>query len=314
MIDRLSKGARRLRRTFKNWLGNPTTVRGGNPTPRRAEKDDTDIPAPEKSSETDQFSQYEMRLPTHQNAIDLLPGWSSAFPSKLGLAAGKLPLLWDPRIRAALEAYGPIKGKTILEVGPLEGMHTYMLNGHNPARIDAIEANKQCFLRCLVTKEILKLNNANFYLGDIKSWLEETDTVYDLAIASGVLYHMDDPAWFLTKIAARSNAIFIWTHFYDEVAMPVSDIRHVAFTGNVEIRDYDGLKLHYHERSYHSANANASFCGGMKDRHYWMRKDEILLLLKHFGYADVVELDVNPDHAGGPCISIFARKSPEAAS
>lgn len=255
-----------------------------------------------------------MRLPTYQNAIDLLPGWSSAFPGSLGLSAGNIPLFADERILSALDSFGSIEGKTVLEVGPLEGMHTYILNGRRPARIDAVEANKQCYLRCLVTKEILKLTHANFYLGDIRSWLSETETVYDLAIASGVLYHMDDPAEFLKKIAARSNAIFIWTHFYDEDAMPPSDLRNLPFSGKVEIRYLDGLELHYHERSYHHANTNASFCGGMQDKHYWMRKSEIMSLLSHYGYVDIVELDVNLNHAGGPCISVFARKRPQAAS
>ena len=261
-----------------------------------------------------EFSQYEMRLPSHQNAIELIPGWSSAFPFELGLKAGNIPLFADIRILNALKAYGAIRDKTILEVGPLEAMHTHILNQCRPARIDAIEANKLCFLRCLVTKDILKLDRANFYLGDIQSWLHETETVYDLAIASGVLYHMQDPADFLSLISARSNAIFIWTHFFDEQAMPTSDLRLLPFSGRVETRDVDGLKLHYHERTYSNANTNASFCGGMKDKHYWMRKDENLLLLAHFGFTEIVELEVDLDHPGGPCFSVFARKQDKAVS
>ncbi|MCY0096384.1 class I SAM-dependent methyltransferase [Hoeflea ulvae] len=308
MIDRLSKGALRLRLEIQRRLASLSALW----KPRLPVKDNLDFLSSGGSSATGQFMQYEMRLPDHQNAIDLLPGWSSAFPSELGLTAGRIPLFSDARILAALDTYGPIKGQTILEVGPLEGMHTYILNQREPARVDAVEANKLCFLRCLVTKEILKLNRVNFHLGDIRSWLAEKDTVYDLSIASGVLYHMHDPAEFLSLISARSNAIFIWTHFYDEAAMPPSDLRNLPFSGKVEIRDFDGLKLHYHERSYQHANTDASFCGGMRDRHYWMRKDEILLLLAHFGYTDIVELDVNLDHAGGPCASIFARKQPES--
>ncbi|MGJ8569288.1 MAG: class I SAM-dependent methyltransferase [Hoeflea sp.] len=314
MIDRLLKSVLRLRSRFYTWSGFSFGRESQSGKPDQSAEGIEKFLSAGDSSATEQFSQYEMRLPSHQNAIDLLPGWSSAFPPALGLTAGTIPLFGDRRILSALDSYGSIKGKTILEVGPLEGMHTSILNAREPARIDAIEANKLCYLRCLVTKEILELNNATFYLGDIRNWLSETETVYDLAIASGVLYHMHDPAEFLKKIAARSNAIFIWTHFYDEAAMPPSDLRNLPFSGKVEIRDLDGLKLHYHERSYQHANTNASFCGGMRDRHYWMRKDEILSLLTHFGYVDIVELNVNLDHAGGPCFSVFARKRPEAVS
>lgn len=264
-------------------------------------------PRPKQKS-TDTFAQYEMRLPTHQNAIDALDGWSSLFPHHLGLKAGTIPLFHDTRITAALEAYGSIEDRQILEIGPLEGMHTYILNQRGPANIDAIEANQSCFLRCLVTKEILKIDKASFYLGDIQKWLEETDKEYDLAFASGVLYHMPDPAEFLRLLSTRAKALFLWTHFYDEAAMPPSDVRRYPFNGKVEVRSVAGMNIHYHERSYQHADQNAAFCGGMKDRHFWLEKDEILSLLKRLGYNEIHVQALDNDHAGGPCISVFARK------
>lgn len=262
-----------------------------------------------KESDFDQyFDQYEMRLPHHQNAIDALPGWNSMFPKELGLTAGPVPLFSDDRIITALKAYGSIEDKKVLEVGPLEGMHTHILNQHRPAGIDAIEANKACFLRCLLTKEILKLDRASFYLGDIQKWLLETEANYDFAVASGVLYHMADPGEFLRLLSTRADALYIWTHFYDEAAMPPSDFRHGAFSGNIEVRSIAGKDIHYHERSYYHAEVSASFCGGMKDRHYWLRKEEILSLLSHLGYNEVVVQREELAHPGGPCFSIFARR------
>ncbi len=80
------------------------------------------------------FDQYEQGKPDHQNAIDALPGWNSAFPAALNLNAGKHHLYADDRIDWALRSFGSIEGKKILEVGPLEGMHTYMLHRERPAR------------------------------------------------------------------------------------------------------------------------------------------------------------------------------------
>lgn len=264
--------------------------------------------SPPKNAAENVFDQYEMRKPAAQNAIDALEGWNSAFPGELGLTAGTIPLFADDRIHKVLQSYGSIEGKKILEVGPLEGMHTYMLHQHQPGGIDAVEANKLCYLRCLVTKEILKLDRAAFHLGDIQSFLRDTDEVYDFALASGVLYHMPDPAEFLRLLSLRARSIFIWTHFYDEDAMPKSDVRHRPFSGVVEVRSVSGVDVHYHERSYQLANGNASFCGGMKDRHYWMRKSEILLLLANLGYNEIVVQDEDLKHSGGPCFSVFARQ------
>jgi len=259
------------------------------------------------------FDQYEQGIPSHQNAIDALSGWNCAFPPALNLNAGALPLYADDRIAWALQSFGSIEGKKVLEVGPLEGMHTYMLHSHLPARIDAIEANRLCFLRCLVTKQILNIDTASFMLGDIQSWLTERDETYDFALASGVLYHMADPGEFLRLLASRTKAVFIWTHFVLEDAMPEGDVRRLPFSGKVETRMVDGVPVRYYERSYHHANANASFCGGMKDRHFWMHRDDILMLLRKLGYSDIVIRDENLNHPGGPSFSLLARKAPDAS-
>ena len=255
------------------------------------------------------FDQYEFKKPSHQNAIDALPGWNSAFPPVFGLEAGKHHLYVDGRIDWALEAYGSIEDKTVLEVGPLEGMHTYMLNLRRPARIDAVEANRLCFLRCLLTRQIMNIDRANFLLGDIQEWLGADETRYDLAIASGVLYHMAEPGEFLRRLSLQSDALFIWTHFFLDEAMPVGDVRRLPFSGKMETRMIDGLPVRHYERSYQHANANASFCGGMKDRHYWLHRDDIISLLKQLGYNEISIHNEQLDHSGGPCFSLFARKS-----
>lgn len=264
--------------------------------------------APRELTVQEAFSQYEMSKPHHQNAINALPGWNSCFPAQTGLQAGTHPLFADGRIAWAIEKYGPLENRTVLEIGPLEGMHTFMLNQQRPARIDAIEANRLCFLRCLVTRQILDIDRATFLLGDALEWLAEPGPRYDLAIASGVLYHMADPAEFLRRLSTRADAIYIWTHFFQDEAMPADDVRRQPFSGKVVMREVEGVTLRYYERSYYHAETNASFCGGMKDRHFWMHRDDILLLLEKLGYGEISIQSEEPDHSGGPCFSLFARK------
>ena len=254
------------------------------------------------------FDQYTKALPANQNAIDALPGWNSAFPPEAGVIAGNHPLFADGRIDWALTQFGSIEGKTVLEIGPLEGMHSYILHKHAPLRIDALEANQLCFLRCLVTKQILKLDRAYFYLGDAQKWLEEKDVRYDLAIASGVLYHMHDPAQFLVQLSRRTDSIFMWTHFFLEEAMPANDVRRLPFSGNVERRSVEDLSVRYYERGYFSANSDKSFCGGMRDLHYWMHRDDILELLRSLGFGRIEIAHEDHSHGGGPCFCLFAQR------
>ena len=48
-------------------------------------------------------------------------------PERLGVRSGEFLLFEDPRLQRALAAIGGVAGKDVLELGPLEAGHTYML-------------------------------------------------------------------------------------------------------------------------------------------------------------------------------------------
>jgi hypothetical protein len=247
--------------------------------------------------------------PSAQNAIDLLPGWNNALPPEAGAQTNSRVVLYDDaRIHWCLQQFGSLENRNVLELGPLEASHTFMLHQRNAASILAIEANQLAFMRCLIVKELLGLHRAQFMLGDFVKWLEASPASYDLIIASGVLYHMHNPVHLLELMSKRSNCLYFWTHYFDEVLMPHSDSRRGAFDGEVVVVHEHGMKLRLHRRTYHGAWNNKAFCGGMHDQHFWMEKEQILQVLQVLGYSDLQTAQDNPDHPNGPCISIFARR------
>lgn len=254
------------------------------------------------------FDQYEAGVPSYQNAIDLLPGWTGSFPDALKLKAGTLALHNDHRIAWMIKQMGSLEGKKVLEIGPLEGMHTYIIDQQKPDRVDAVEANRLCYLRCLITREILGMNQAHFHLGDAMAWLKEKQERYDLIVASGVLYHMAEPVELLRLMAERSDAVFIWTHYFPDVSEKTEPWRQ-AFSGKTETRELNGIPVRVYERGYFNASANASFCGGPKDRHYWVHREDILALLTSFGYGSIEIMGEERNHSGGPCFSLLAKRS-----
>ncbi len=252
--------------------------------------------------------------PSLQNAIDLVPGWVGQMPPETGLVAGSASLYADTRIAWLLSDCYAVSGKAILELGPLEAFHTFMLHRAGAASIDAIEANSLAFLRCLVTKEALTLDRARFYLGDFLVWLEQRTARYDLIVASGVLYHSHDPVRLLRLICERANSFYLWTHYFDEIAMPRDDPRRVPFSDKIETQVCRGVTLRLHERSYRHAWRDPSFCGGLQDTHYWIDRDDILKLIAACGFDDIKIADDQPEHVNGPSFSVFATRVAEPPS
>lgn len=132
---------------------------------------------------------YSDRLPHPQNALDIFAGaWASTLPAPFEhLTAGRTSLFEDERIAWAIEQLGGVAGQRILELGPLEGGHTYLLHRAGAAEIVAIEANPQAYLKCLITKELLGVPAGRCVHGDFVVYLRETGERYDVVIASGVL-------------------------------------------------------------------------------------------------------------------------------
>lgn len=255
------------------------------------------------------LGEYVEGLPRPQNAIDCLPGWNAALPPQIDVKAGAATLYADPRILWAIEQFGSLKGRHVLELGPLEASHTYLLEQQEPISLTAIEANRMAFLRCLVVKELLGLKIARFHLGDFNAWLEQRDNLYDMIFASGVLYHMVDPVRLLELMARRASALYLWTHYADDEAMPPDDPRSSAFVGEAEVVRSHGVDVHVRKRSYWGAWRNKAFCGGMHDAHRWIYKEDILKLLAALGYDDIRIAHDQREHENGPSFSIFARRS-----
>ena len=155
---------------------------------------------------------YDMRAPLPSNAVDLFRGeWAGEIP---GFASGPLPLFNDPRVRFFEETVGSFSGKRILELGPLEASHTFMMLSRGAESVLAIEANTRSFLKCLVVKQILNLDRSYFILGDFMKYLDHPAR-FDICIASGVLYHMREPLRLLEGATRAANDVCIWTHYYD---------------------------------------------------------------------------------------------------
>jgi hypothetical protein len=255
---------------------------------------------------------YATRAPHPQNALDIFPGeWASALPGEhAGLKAGRAQLFEDTRLVWALDRLGGVAGKTVLELGPLEAGHTYMLDRAGAASVLAIEGNTRAYLKCLVVKELLGLPSSRFVCGDFTEYLRTATDRFDMVVASGVLYHMANPVEVLERCCAISDSLYLWTHYYDAAVLGAS----AATAHRVvapQASSHAGFAHELYRHEYGQALNLQGFCGGSRPFANWLTRDTIVAALRHFGMAHIEIAFEEPGHANGPAFALVARRGPD---
>jgi hypothetical protein len=286
----------RLRQKIADRLGGADTADATEAAPS----------APERALRTT-FEGYVHKAPTPQNAVDLFAGeWSSMFPETSGVEAGPIPLAADDKIRLLEDAFDSLSGWSVLELGPLEGMHTYMLEQMGSASITAIEGSSRAYLRCLITKEILGLQHAHFELGDFNYVLDETTEQFDLVLASGVLYHQIDPCRMLAGASRVAPRLYLWTHYFDESMFETRPYLVPRFN-TTKTTEFHGQQFTLHVHQYAEALERKDFCGGHNETSNWMALDELDAVLALCGYEPKIR-KLDPDHPNGPAVTMILSK------
>jgi hypothetical protein len=253
---------------------------------------------------------YVRSAPDPQNALDIFRGeWTSRLPGPwAGLRAGDAGLFDDDRIRWAAEQLGGFEGRHLLELGPLEAGHTAMLEQLGAASVLAVEASTRAYVKCLVVKELLQLRRARFLCGDFVAFLRSSTERFDACIASGVLYHVQQPLELLHLLARTTDRLFLWTHYYDaEAVRRDPDLaRHFPSSSPAE---YEGFQHTLYRYEYLEYLQFKTFTGGGATFSHWLTRGDILTYLGRLGFTDLrVGFDA-PIHPHGPSFAVAARRA-----
>jgi hypothetical protein len=206
-----------------------------------------------------------------------------------------------------LAQLGDLTGRAVLELGPLEGAHTYMLQKAGCASIKSIEGNPRAFLKCLVLREVLGLERAEFLCGDFNAYLRAAPPEVEAVIASGVLYHMTSPVELMYLISRVTDSLFLWSHYYDEAALARrADIRKKLSAKSSS--DFQGFRHDLFRYEYWSSFGLRRFYGGPKPYSYWLKRETILECLRWCGFTSIVTGFEEPDHRDGPAFALVARR------
>ncbi len=248
------------------------------------------------------LDRYTSAPPAPENAFRQFAGeWISRVP---GFETGSVALFDDHRIRWLQSQLGGFAGKRVLELGPLEAGHTFMMERAG-ANVLAIEANQRAFLKCLIVKQAFDLR-ARFLLGDAHAYLKTCPDRFDFVLASGILYHMNTPAEFLRDVGRVAHSLGVWSHYYDPAIVDSrADLRD-KFEREPTIETSSGIAVTSFLRHYGSELRSPEFCGGSLPTSRWLTKDSLFDLLDALGFLTTIGEDA-PDHPNGPAILLFAR-------
>ena len=183
--------------------------------------------------------------------------------------------LTDPFIDFVADKIGGFIGKSVLELGPYEGFHTYRFCKMGAEKVVSIEGNPRNFLKCLIVKNHYQLNTAQFLLGDFLKYLKRTDVRFDFILAAGVLYHSAYPISLLNQITAKSNTVGICTTLYhpDKLSFNMT-----GQTREVSIEGTQPFKLYQRENTNDwtkNSKSGLDYCA-------WLISEEDLLRFLDF--------------------------------
>lgn len=108
--------------------------------------------------------------------------------------------------------YEDIQGKTVLELGPLDGSMTGSILSNNPKKLISVDIGWENFHKLNAGKLAFNHDNLEIVIDDFHNVTPEKYPNIDILYAHGVLYHSSNPATILEALTKIAPKIVIGAH------------------------------------------------------------------------------------------------------
>jgi hypothetical protein len=198
-----------------------------------------------------------------------------------------------PRERLKPEAFREfldgldLKVRTILEMGSHEGSHTLQLAEIQGVKnVVGLEGRSENIARANFVKEVFRGSNVEFHPSNLDAFDPDAWPQFDAVFCSGLLYHLERPWDFISKISKiATKCVFIDTHY--------------AGTADTEIGNYSGI--------WHTENKKHP-SSGLVDQAFHLSFRDLIMIMMANGLLIHRIVDVR-QHPNGPRAWFIATKS-----
>jgi len=211
--------------------------------------------------------------------------WVTGFVIDGEKYGGDFCAMQDRRLDQFFQCFPDVQ--TILELGSLEGGHTFSLGKHpGVQRVIGMEGRAANVDRARLVQHLLGINNVEFVTAN----LESTDLAkfgqFDAVFCVGLLYHLPEPWILVGQIARVTERLFVWTHYAD-------------------MRKADQIVHGYQGRMYQEQGL-VDPLSGMSAKSFWPTYDSLMNMLNDSGFGTLDLIENDPKHPHGPCITLAA--------
>jgi hypothetical protein len=213
--------------------------------------------------------------------------WIYQFQIDGQTCGGGISAVGDARVRQFFQ-FAP-NSASILELGSLEGAHSFILAQHpGVSRVVAMEGREANLRKARFVQELLQIRNVDFIQGNLEN--EDLTTLggFDAVFCCGLLYHLPQPWKLIAHVAKVAPILFIWTQYAAE--NEASDMA-------------NGLR-----GKTHIEGGPAEPLSGMSPTAIWLTLDSLRRVLRDSGYNKIEVVQDDPTHANGPAVTIGARR------
>lgn len=212
--------------------------------------------------------------------------WVTKFEIEGVSSGGYFDAMHDVRIDQFFRMFPKIE--TILELGSLEGGHTFALSARQGVKsVVGIEGRVQNVEKSRAVQRLLDIRNVEFLVENLESYDLRSAGAFDAVFCVGVLYHLPRPWDLIAQMAQVTRNLFLWTHYAPrDKADQVSG----GYRGSV----YGEFGL-------------ADPLSGMSEQSFWPTLDGLVEMLGKYGFAKIQTVENNPSHPNGPAIILAAR-------